>query len=204
MRQELKTKGLNFSSISSHFFAMVFKGSPPAWDIDKEGWMLLAHQGGLTEYTTKLQHLEKIVTREETITEHVIGQNSDYTKDTTNNIPSYAYMCVLSAHVVIGGAPGSRTISLRSDTIRRKRPIGVDNLVSTADTSATKGAIRFALGITKADVQELAKELKLDHTKTASTVIIPEDVSGDDEEIVAALSEEEIKEAKAKEEALWR
>jgi hypothetical protein len=200
MRQELKTKCLDFSLISSHFFAMSFRGAPPTWDIDKEGMMLLAHQGGLTEYTTTLQHLEKITIRDEIVTEQVTAE--DYTKDTTYNMPTHAYMCVISAHVIIGGVPGARTISLRSDTIRRKRPIGVDNLVSTADTSATKAAIKWALGITKEDIQEIAKELKLDPSKTA-TVMIPEDVS-DDEEVTAALSEEDIKEAKAKEEALWQ
>jgi hypothetical protein len=200
VRQELKTRGLNFSSIASHFFAMSFRGAPPTWDIDKEGMMLLAHQGGLSEYTTTLQHLEKITIRDEIITERVI--QPEFTKDTTYNMPTHTYMCVVSAHVVIGGVPGSRTISLRSDTIRRKRPIGVDNLVSTADTSATKAAIKWALGITKNDIQEIARELKLDPAKTA-TVMIPEDVS-DDEEVTAALSEEEIKEAKAKEDALWQ
>jgi hypothetical protein len=201
MRPELKMKGLNFSSISSHFFAMTFKGGPPTWDIDREGWMLLAHQAGLSEYNTTPHHFEKILVREETISEHVDGEK--YYKDTINTVPVYAYGVVVSAHVVVAGVPGSRTINLRSDTIRRKRPIGVDNLVSTADTSATKGAIKFALGITKDDVQEIAKELKLDHNNVANRVVIPEDVTDEEDEVASTVSEEDIKEAKAKEETLW-
>jgi hypothetical protein len=192
---------------------MDFKGKI-TFDIDKEGWMILAHQGGLSEYTTELKHFEKILVREESETEHVdtySGSHADapmtpsqhYRKDTTSRVPVYAYVCVVSAHVVIGGVPGARTISLRSDTLRRKKPIGQDNLVATADTSATKAAIKFALGITKEDIQEIAKELKLDHTKVASKVIIPEDAADEDDEVTSTLSEEELKQAKKSEEELW-
>jgi len=197
MRPELKK--LNFEKIKDHLFAMSFKGGPPTWDIDKEGWMLLAHQGGLTEYRTELHHFEKVLVREETETERT-APTTEYEKAATSKVPVYAYMCVVSAHVVINGIPGSRTISLRSDTLRRKKPIGQDNLVATADTSATKAAIKFALGITKDDVQSIAKELKLD-AKTSAKVAIPEDV--EDDEVTSAMSEEELKKIKDDEAALW-
>jgi hypothetical protein len=197
MRPELKK--LNFEKIKDHLFAMSFKGGPPTWDIDKEGWMILAHQGGLTEYRTELHHFEKVLVREETETERT-APSTEYEKTATSTVPVYTYMCVVSAHVVIGGVPGSRTISLRSDTLRRKKPIGQDNLVATADTSATKAAIKFALGITKDDVQSIAKELKLD-SNTSTKVVIPEDV--EDDEVTAAMSEEELKKIKDEEAALW-
>jgi hypothetical protein len=221
MRPELKK--LNFEKIKDHLFAMSFKGGPPTWDIDKEGWMILAHQGGLTEYRTELHHFEKVLVREtienektvndkqiaqptaplidaDNITSKTTTEGTNYEKTTTSKVPVYAYMCVVSAHVVIGGVPGSRTISLRSDTLRRKKPIGQDNLVATADTSATKAAIKFALGITKDDVQSIAKELKLD-SNTSTKVVIPEDV--EDDEVTAAMSEEELKKIKDEEAALW-